>query len=192
MKNTIEKIKTDLVQSKLIDESDDLCYIKLSYLFLTSQTTRIITFVRLSQSKFKAISALSRHFLRKKLINIGDIKLGNYFLMPHPQSIIIASNVKIGNHVHVGQNVTIGGNFKKYKVLNDGSIQKLPIIGDRVMIHPGAVIGGPVTIGNDVIIGANSVVTKDVPPNTIAYGQNCISKKKIVIPSSGGEYEILN
>ena len=68
-------------------------------------------------------------------------------------------------------------------------MQKLPIVGSRVMIHPGAVIGGPVTIGDDVIIGANSVVTKDVPSNTIVYGQNQFADKKITIPPEGGFFD---
>lgn len=59
------------------------------------------------------------------------------------------------------------------------------------MIHPGAVIGGPVIIGDDVIIGANSVVTRDVPSNSIVYGQNTLAKKKIKIPETGGEFTIL-
>jgi len=60
------------------------------------------------------------------------------------------------------------------------------------MIHPGAVIGGPVIIGNDVIIGANSVVTHDVPSNSIVFGQNQLAKKKIKIPPTGGEFYIIN
>lgn len=81
--------------------------------------------------------------------------------------------------------------LKKFRNRPDGSIQKLPIIGDRVMIHPGAVIGGPVIIGDDVIIGANSVVTKDVQSNSIVYGQNNLAKKKIEIPETGGEFKTL-
>lgn len=69
--------------------------------------------------------------------------------------------------------------------------KKFAIIGDRVMIHSGAVIGGPVTIGNDVIIGANSVITKNVPSNTIVFGQNQHADKKITIPSEGGQFEIM-
>ncbi|MAC83451.1 MAG: hypothetical protein CL624_04885 [Arcobacter sp.] len=55
------------------------------------------------------------------------------------------------------------------------------------MIHPSAVIGGPVTIGIDIIIGANSVITKDIDSNTIAYSQNKVANKKIIVSPKGGE-----
>lgn len=80
--------------------------------------------------------------------------------MPHPRCIIIASDVTIGNHVHVGQYVTIGGNFKRIKQLPNGKIQKLPIIGNKVMIHPGAVIGGPVTLVVILLLGRMQLLQK--------------------------------
>ena len=111
--------------------------------------------------------------------------------MPHPRCIILAGSVVIGEHVHIGQYVTVGGNFKKVKQNPDGTIQKLPIIGDRVMVHPSAVIGGPVTVGNDVIVGANAVVTKDVPNNTIVFNLNQFARKKIKLPPEGGQFDII-
>ena len=59
------------------------------------------------------------------------------------------------------------------------------------MIHPGAVIGGPVVIGDHVIIGANSLVTRDVSSNSIVYGQNTLAKKRMKIPETGVEYTVL-
>jgi serine O-acetyltransferase len=51
---------------------------------------------------------------------------------------------------------------------------KAPVIGDRVYIGAGAKILGPVRIGNDAIIGANAVVTKDVPAGATVVGANRI------------------
>jgi len=55
-------------------------------------------------------------------------------------------------------------------VTNRGSKKGTPIIGDNVYIGPGAKIIGNVNIGNDVAIGANAVVTKDLPPFAVAVG----------------------
>jgi len=135
-------------------------------------------------------SFIAKIYLDRFFIEIGPkTQIGKYFWMPHPRCIIIANHVVIGEHVHVGQYVTIGGNFKKTKLLKDGKIQKLPILGNRINIHPGAVIGGPVTLGDDIIIGANAVVTHDVPSNTIVFGQNQFANKKINIPDEGGSFK---
>lgn len=61
----------------------------------------------------------------------------------------------------IGQGVTIGGKSGWYEV---------PVIGDDVIINAGARILGPVKIGNNVIIGANAVVVKDVPDNCVVAG----------------------
>jgi serine O-acetyltransferase len=45
-----------------------------------------------------------------------------------------------------------------------------PKLGDRVFVGPGACLFGSITIGNDVAIGANAVVTKDLPDNAVAVG----------------------
>lgn len=67
----------------------------------------------------------------------------------------------IGRNCIIGQNTTIGGKSGWYEV---------PVIGDNVHISAGARILGPVRIGNNVIIGANAVVVKDVPDNCIVAG----------------------
>ena len=45
-----------------------------------------------------------------------------------------------------------------------------PLIGDEVIIYPGACIIGKITIGTQAIIGAGSIVLHDVPPNTVVAG----------------------
>lgn len=71
--------------------------------------------------------------------------------------LIIHKKAKIGKNCILSQNVTIG------------SRGPLPVIGDNVFIAPGAkCIGG--TIGNNVVVGANAVVTKDIPDNCVVAG----------------------
>ena len=183
-------VQTDLIQAKMIRDKENFSLFRFLYLFLRSKTCRIHTFIRLRSSN-AFMAYIAKRYLDKYFIEIGrNTKIGKYFFMPHPRCIIIANNVVLGEHVHVNQYVTIGGNFKKTKLLNDGSIQKLPVLGDRVMVHPSAVIGGPVTIGSDVVIGANSSITKDIPSNSIAFAQNKLANKKITIPKQGGEFII--
>ncbi len=75
--------------------------------------------------------------------------------------MVIHSRAVIGKNCIIGANVTIGGKSRWYEV---------PVIGDTVDIATGAKILGPIRIGNNVTIGANAVVVKDVPDNCIVAG----------------------
>jgi serine O-acetyltransferase len=69
----------------------------------------------------------------------------------------------LGECCNISQGITIGQAGR-------GDQQFVPIIGDRVYIGPGAKLFGKLTIGNDVAIGANAVVTRDLPDNAVAVG----------------------
>jgi serine O-acetyltransferase len=69
----------------------------------------------------------------------------------------------IGDDVHVRHNTTFG-------VAHRGENWALPVIGDRADIGCGACILGDVHVGHDSVIGANAVVTRDVPPYAVAVG----------------------
>ncbi len=189
MSRILKLIKSDLVKGNSNLETTGF---KLVVYFFISRFIRTVILVRLLKSSYKLIRFIASRLLRKKHIEIGEnVSIKKGFLLPHPWCIIIADETKLGEHVSVGQYVTIGGNFKKNIKNANGTVQKLPIIGNRVIIGPGAVIGGPITIGDDVIIGANAVVTHNIPSNSIVYGQNKISKKKIKIPEKGDTYVII-
>ena len=93
------------------------------------------------------------------------VKIGPGLKLPHPYGLVIIYDAVIGARAQIFQDVTVGVNFGKAL---DG--RRSPIIGDDVVICSGAKVLGPVTVGNKVIIGANSVVLKDVPNNTIVAG----------------------
>lgn len=76
-------------------------------------------------------------------------------------AVIVHARAKVGKNCIIGSCVTIGGKSGWYEV---------PEIGDNVEISSGTKILGPIRIGNNVIIGANSVVTKDVPDNCVVAG----------------------
>lgn len=76
--------------------------------------------------------------------------------------VVIHQNSRIGSKCMIAQQVTIGGGNSHYP--------GVPIIGDNVEICKGSIVMGGITIGNNVIIGANAVVNKPVPDNAIVAG----------------------
>jgi serine O-acetyltransferase len=95
-------------------------------------------------------------------------QIGRGLRIPHPQGIVITAYSTIGEYCTIYQNVTIGANEHKQNYKNG------PKIGNRVYIGAGAVLIGDITIGDDVIIGANATITKSVPSNTLVVGNNNI------------------
>lgn len=91
-----------------------------------------------------------------------NTKFDNTLTLRHPTGIVIGDGVSIGKNVLIFQNVTLGR--------SDTVVGIYPSLGDDVIVYAGAVILGDVTIGRNSIIGANAVVTKDVPDNAIAVG----------------------
>lgn len=84
--------------------------------------------------------------------------IGERLILHHAFATMISA-AKIGHDCHIYQQVTIG---------NGGA--GIPIIGNNVTIYAGAKVFGKITIGDDVVIGANAVVTKDVPPHSMVAG----------------------
>lgn len=105
------------------------------------------------------------HELKKPILTSTccDIRqnLDDSITFPHSVGIVIGKGAEIGNSVKIYQNVTIG-------VKTSGGEQ--PQIKDNVTIGAGAVILGDITIGHGAVVGANSVVIRDVPPNTVVAG----------------------
>jgi len=79
----------------------------------------------------------------------------------HGVGLVIGAAVTIGENFTVFQNVTIGTG--SLKLIKDGVKRRSPVIGDNVIIYPHSVIVGPIEIGDNVVIGAKCLVTKNVP-----------------------------
>jgi serine O-acetyltransferase len=88
--------------------------------------------------------------------------VGRRFLIEHFGDIIISGDAMFGDDVTIRNGVTVG--------LRRTGTRGAPIVGNRVDIGAGAKILGQIRIGDDVAIGANAVVLKDVPANSIAVG----------------------
>ena len=105
--------------------------------------------------------------------------IGPGLYIPHGFGIIIAGKVVIGSNCTIQQGVTVGGNFWKQREDTEGTVREYPVMGDHVHLGSGCVVAGPVTIGNSVIIGANTTVTSDVPDDSIVMGSRAEVVKKI-------------
>ena len=90
-------------------------------------------------------------------------KIGKRLFIDHGSGVVIGETAEIGDDVVIYQGVTLGGTGK-----DKG--KRHPTIQDRVMISAGAKVLGPFTVGHDSKIGANSVVLKEVPPNSTVVG----------------------
>jgi serine acetyltransferase len=85
-------------------------------------------------------------------------RLGGGLILPHPVGLVIGPGVEVGPRAWIFQHVTIGGSPGR---------EGMPRIGPDARIYPGAVLTGPIEVGANVVIGANAVVTVDVPDQTL-------------------------
>ncbi|HEY0817608.1 MAG TPA: serine acetyltransferase [Rhizobacter sp.] len=91
-----------------------------------------------------------------------EVEVGRNFIIDHFGGIIVSGYTKFGDNCRLRHDVCIG--------LRHTDEPTAPIIGNNVDIGAGAKILGPITIGDNVLIGANAVVITDVPANSIAIG----------------------
>ena len=98
-----------------------------------------------------------------------NIKVGKGFFITHPIGIVIGK-CTIGENFTIYQNCTIG--VKKY---GDESLRKVPTIGNRVWLYTNSIICGDTRIADDVVIGANSIVTNDILESGV-YAGNPVAK----------------
>ncbi|MCP4105934.1 MAG: serine O-acetyltransferase [Desulfobacteraceae bacterium] len=110
-------------------------------------------------------------------------KIGEGFQIHNGFGLVIGREVKAGTNFNVSQGVTVGGNWGKRK---EGRIY--PVIGSNVWIMAGAVVAGPITVGSNVLIGANSVVIRDVPDNVVVAG----TPARIIREIEDFDIELLN
>jgi serine O-acetyltransferase len=89
-------------------------------------------------------------------------EIGGGLFMPHANGIVIHIDAKIGRNCNISQQVTVG--------VGGSDTIGTPIIGDRVFLGPGAKLFGPISIGDDVAVGANAVLMQDLPDRAVAVG----------------------
>src|SRR3989338_8434107 len=90
-------------------------------------------------------------------------KIGKGFFIDHGMGVVIGETAEIGDSVTLFQGVTIGGTGKERG-------KRHPTLGNHVVVGAGAKILGGIKVGDNVKIGANSVVLKSVPANSTVIG----------------------
>jgi putative colanic acid biosynthesis acetyltransferase WcaB len=92
-------------------------------------------------------------------------KIGKGLSLYHGQALVLNQGVILGDNCTLRNSVTIG-----HKKLADGTFSRCPRLGNHVDVGANVVIIGDIEIGDNVVIGAGSVVTKSIPANSVAVG----------------------
>ena len=111
------------------------------------------------------VARLMLHHLTYKFgISIfPETQIGSGFYIGHFGGVFVSGEAVIGKNCNLSQGVTLGQ-------ANRGKNKGSPRLGDNVYVGPGAKIVGSVTVGSNVAIGANCVVTSDIPDDSVVVG----------------------
>ena len=174
----------DFLQS--IIDRDPAAKSKLS-LILTYPGVKAVFFHRLanffSTAKFDLIARIISQFSRFLTgIEIHPkAKIGKNLFIDHGMGVVIGETSEIGNNVTIYHMVTLGGIAPSINSNDQRNVERHPTIEDEVVIGSGAQVLGPVTVGCCAKIGANAVITKDVPEKAVMVG---IPAKNVGIANS--------
>ena len=163
----------DFLQS--IIDRDPAAKSKLS-LILTYPGVKAVFFHRLanffSTAKFDLIARIISQFSRFLTgIEIHPkAKIGKNLFIDHGMGVVIGETSEIGNNVTIYHMATLGGIAPSINSNQQRMVKRHPTLNDCVVVGSGAQILGPVIIGANAKVGANAVVTKDVPENAVMVG----------------------
>ena len=158
-----------------IIDRDPAAKSKLS-LILTYPGVKAVFFHRIanffSLAKFDLIARIISQFSRFLTgIEIHPkAKIGKNLFIDHGMGVVIGETSEIGNNVTIYHMATLGGIAPSINSNDQRNIKRHPTIEDDVVIGSGAQVLGPVRIGRFAKIGANAVVTKDVPEKAVMVG----------------------
>lgn len=96
---------------------------------------------------------------------VPGVQVGTGLYLPHPMGVVMGAGVRIGDNVTILQGVTAGT-----RTADLSQPPEFATIADGVTLCANVVLVGGVTIGEGAVIGANSVVTRDVPAHSVAVG----------------------
>ena len=96
--------------------------------------------------------------------------IGKNLFIDHGMGVVIGETSEIGDNVTIYHMATLGGISPSINSDNQRETKRHPTLQDNVVIGSGAQVLGPITIGKNAKIGANAVVTKDVPENGVMVG----------------------
>ncbi len=163
----------DYLQS--IIDRDPAARSKLSVI-LTYPGVKAVFFHRIANffatAKFDLIARIISQFSRFLTgIEIHPrAKIGKNLFIDHGMGVVIGETSDIADNVTIYHMVTLGGISPSINSNDQREIKRHPTLHDNVVVGSGAQILGPVVIGKNARIGANAVVTKNVPENAVMVG----------------------
>ncbi|AIQ18487.1 MULTISPECIES: sugar O-acetyltransferase [Paenibacillus] len=178
----IEKIKQIINSGEMYDDAgDDVAAVR----------SLALTMCREYNQKVNTNEGYDMSILKELFSDVGEnvyiesnfrcefgfnISMGHDVYINHDMIILDCNEVKIGNDVFIGPRVGLyAANHAEdpFERADKGVYSKPITIGDRVWLGGDVKVTQGVTIGENSIVGAGSVVTKDIPPNVIAAGNPC-------------------
>ena len=148
---------------------------KLS-LILTYPGVKAVFFHRIANffsiAKFHLVARIISQFSRFLTgIEIHpNAKIGKNLFIDHGMGVVIGETSDIGDNVTIYHMATLGGIAPSINSDNQRDVKRHPTLKENVVVGSGAQILGPVVVGKNAKIGANAVVTKDVPENAVMVG----------------------
>ena len=97
-------------------------------------------------------------------------KIGKNLFIDHGMGVVIGETSEIGDNVTIYHSVTLGGISPSIDSDSQRDVKRHPTLKDNVVVGSGAQVLGPIVVGKNAKIGANAVVTKDVPENAVMVG----------------------
>ena len=168
-------IKNFLKEIDTIIERDPAAESRLGVIFLYP-SFHIMIFYKIANTLWR----YNLRFIARLIMQIGRMltgieihpaaKIGCNFFMDHGLGIVIGETTEIGENVTIYQGVTLGGVMPSIETESQRNQKRHPTIGNNVIIGSGAQILGPIKVGDYARIGANSVVSKNVPSNVTVAG----------------------
>ena len=158
-----------------IIKSDPAARSKLS-LILTYPGVKAVFFHRIANffsiAKFHLVARIISQFSRFLTgIEIHpNAKIGKNLFIDHGMGVVIGETSDIGDNVTIYHMATLGGIAPSINSDNQRNVKRHPTLKENVVVGSGAQILGPVVVGKNAKIGANAVVTKDVPENAVMVG----------------------
>mgnify|MGYP002043183895 FL=1 len=167
------KIMNEFLES--IIKRDPAAKSKLS-IILTYPGAKAVFFHKIANffaiAKFHLIARIISQFSRFLTgIEIHPkANIGKNLFIDHGMGVVIGETSEIGDNVTIYHMATLGGISPSINSNEQRNIKRHPTLKDNVVVGSGAQVLGPVTVGKNAKIGANAVVTKDVPENAVMVG----------------------
>lgn len=115
-------------------------------------------------------------------------QIGKSFFVDHGMGVVVGETAVIGDHVTLYHGVTLGGVAPSVDSDAQREQKRHPTLGDNVIVGSGAQVLGPITVGHGARVGANAVVTKDVPCCVTVVGIPAKQVSKVVAEESFEPY----